>query len=62
MVNRFYQIELLCKEEKIMEKHYGVESFSENESYFTDSQSQDVLDFINEGLTNIDIIEQIKMW
>lgn len=62
MIDRFSQIESLCKEEKIMEKHYGVESFPENEPYFTDSQSMDVKELIRDGLSNKKIVEQIKKW
>lgn len=47
----FDEIEKIAKEQKIMEHHYGVESFPENEPYFTTSQETDIWEMIHDGWT-----------
>jgi hypothetical protein len=45
-----------------MEKHYGVESFPDNEPYFTTSQETDIKEMISDGLDINKIISTIKKW
>ena len=48
-----------CKDQGIMERHYGVE---ELDPYFTDSQETDIREMINDGFTADEIIDNIKLW
>lgn len=61
--DRIYkEVETKCKEECIMERYYGVESFNEGEPYFTTSQETDVWEMIRDGMTSDEIVNNIKMW
>jgi hypothetical protein len=56
------QIESVCREGRIMEKHYGVNSFSESDPYFADSQETDIKEMISDGLDIKEIVSIIKKW
>ena len=56
------EVEALAKSEKIMEKRYGVESFKDEEPYFTTSEETDIWELIRDGLTSTEIISKIKQW
>jgi hypothetical protein len=58
----YNEVELICKNERIMEKHYGVEKFNDGEPYFTDSQRTDVWELIGEGFQLDEIISIIRNW
>jgi hypothetical protein len=58
----YNEIERACKDERIMEKHYGVEQFNPNDPYFTDSQEMDIRCMISEGLEFDEIMSVIKKW
>lgn len=58
----FKEIEKICKDQHIMENHYGVLSFNDDEPYFTTSQEQDIKEMISDGLEINDIILTIKKW
>jgi hypothetical protein len=60
--NIFKEVEAICKDQHIMETHYGVLSFNDNQPYFTSSQEQDIKEMINDGLNVNDIISIIKQW
>ena len=55
-------VEMICKKEHIMEKHYGVEKFNDNEPYFTTSQETDIREMISNGLEIEEIILSIQKW
>lgn len=59
---KFKEIEMICKNERIMEKHYGVENFTPGDRYFTTSQEADIMDMISDGLEVNDIIKIIRKW
>ena len=61
-IKLYKEVESICKKEKIMEKHYGVESFPDNEPYFTTSQETDIKEMISDGLDINKIISTIKKW
>lgn len=56
------KIEKVVREQKIMEKHYGIDLIPADEPIFTTSQETDVWEFIMEGYTFDEIITQIKQW
>lgn len=58
----YNQVEKIAKDNKIMEKHYGVESFGEDEPYFTTSQYTDVWEMIRDGMTVEEIITIMRQW
>ena len=58
----YNEVETLAKNERLMEKRYGVESFKVGEPYFTTSQETDIRVLISEGLTPDEIISQMRMW
>ena len=58
----YNEVEMICKKERIMEKHYDVESFGEGEPYFTTSQETDIKEFIHDGLEIDEIISIIRQW
>ena len=55
-------VESRCNAMKIMEMHYNVLEFPKGEPYFTDSQSMDVWELIQEGYTVSEIINEILKW
>jgi len=60
--NIYKEVELICKKERIMEKHYNVESFKVEEPYFTTSQETDIREMISDGLDVDEIISIIRKW
>lgn len=58
----YKQIELICKEQHIMEDHYGVDTFNTTEPYFTTSQECDIKEMISDGVHICEIISTIKKW
>lgn len=61
--NKIYEeVERLAKEQKLMEKHYGVKSFADGHPYFTTSQETDIKEMISEGMESEEIISVIKQW
>lgn len=57
----YNEIEKACKDERVMEKHYGVERFN-SAPYFTDSQEMEIRDMISDGLEFEEIMSVIKKW
>ena len=55
-------VEMICRKERIMENHYGVENFNDNEPYFTTSQETDIKELINDGMNLNAIISTIRKW
>ena len=55
-------VEMICRKERIMETHYGVENFNDNEPYFTTSQEADIKELINDGMNLNEIISNIREW
>lgn len=53
---------MICREERIMEKHYGVEKFNDNEPYFTTSQETDIMEMLSDGFDSQEIISTIRKW
>lgn len=53
---------MICRKERIMEKHYRVKMFKSEEPYFTTSQETDIKELISEGLGVDEIISHIKKW
>jgi hypothetical protein len=62
MENRYEEVLVICKKERIMEKHYRVQRFNDGEPYFTTSQETDVKEMISDGLDVEEIISIIKQW
>lgn len=58
----YKEVEVICKYERIMEKYYNVEKFSNGEPYFTTSQETDIREMINDGLQVNDIVSTIRKW
>ena len=59
----YKEVEMICRKERIMEKHYGVvEKFNDGEPYFTTSQETDVREMISDGLDVEEIISTIRKW
>lgn len=58
----YKEVEKICKDNKLMEKHYNVVSFNENEPYFTTSQETDIWEMIHDGMNINEIILNIKKW
>lgn len=58
----YKEVEVICKYERIMEKYYNVEQFSNGEPYFTTSQETDIREMINDGLQVNDIVSTIRKW
>lgn len=58
----YKEVEIICKKERIMEKHYNVESFKAGEPYFTTSQETDIREMISDGLEINAIISTIRKW
>jgi len=58
----YTEVEKLVREQKIMEKHYGLELIPTSEPIFTDSQETDVWELIRDGLNTEEIISIIKQW
>jgi len=62
-IDRIYkEVEMICKNERIMENHYGVEKFGDGEPYFTTTQETDIIDMICDGYDVGEIIEKIRKW
>ena len=60
--NIYNEVEKLAKQNKLMEKRYGVESFPPHEPYFTTSQETDIWEMIRDGMEANEIVEVIKKW
>lgn len=60
--NIYKEVEDFCKKEKIMENYYEVESFKEDEPYFTTSQETDIQEMISDGFEVDEIVSIIKQW
>ncbi len=60
--NQLKKVEFLCRKDRVMENHYGVQSFNNGDPYFTDSQETDIKEMISDGLTLDEIIAIIKKW
>ena len=60
--NIYKKIEMICRKERIMEKHYRVKMFKSEEPYFTTSKETDIKELISEGLGVDEIISHIKKW
>lgn len=58
----YKEIKMICKNERIMEKYYGIENFDDEEPYFTTSQETDIREMINAGLEIDEIISTIRKW
>lgn len=58
----YKEVEMICRKERIMEKHYGVEKFNDGEPYFTTSQETDIREMISDGLEIEEIISTIRKW
>jgi len=58
----YKEVEKVAKENKLMEKRYGVKSFKEDEPYFTTSQQTDVWELVRDGMSVEEIISIIKKW
>ena len=58
----YKEVEKLAKENRLMEKRYGVDSFKVGEPYFTTSQETDVKEYIYGGMNVNEIVEIIKQW
>ena len=58
----YKEVEMICRKERIMERHYGVEKFNDGEPYFTTSQETDVREMISDGLDVEEIISTIRKW
>ena len=58
----YSKIEILVREQKIMEKHYGIKLIPINEPIFTTSQETDVKELINDGLDIDEILSSIRKW
>ena len=58
----YKEVEMICRKEHIMEKHYRVKKFNDNEPYFTTSQETDIKEMIADGLDVKEIISIIKQW
>lgn len=60
---KFYkEVEMICRKEHIMEKHYGVDKFDDKEPYFTTSQETDIREMISDGVEIEEIISIIREW
>jgi len=60
----YTEVENICRRERIMEMHYGVEMFiiDTDTHYFTSSQEADIWDMIRDGLEVDEIVSIIKQW
>jgi len=60
----FQEVEMICRKERIMEKHYGFDILTADKDtdYFTTSQEMDIMEMIEEGLQVKEIIQIIKKW
>lgn len=58
----FEEISKRVRDEKIMERHYGVNLISPSEPIFDDSQEMDVRELIYDGLNISDIMSEIRQW
>lgn len=58
----YKEVEMICRKKRIMEKHYRVEKFDDNEPYFTTSQETDIMEMISGGFNVKEIIETIEKW
>ncbi len=58
----YKEVERLVREQKIMEKHYNIESIPSSEPIFTTSQESDVRELISDGLRIPEIIYFIRKW
>lgn len=58
----YKEVEMICKKEHVMEMHYGVDSFSVDEPYFTTSQETDIREMISDGLEVDEIVSSIRKW
>jgi hypothetical protein len=58
----YKEVEMICRKEYIMEKHYGVQSFGDGEPYFTTSQKTDIREMICDGLEIDEMISTIRKW
>lgn len=58
----YQEVEIICKNERIMEIHYGVDNFNDEDPYFTTSQETDIKEMISDGLCTEEIISIIRQW
>lgn len=60
--NIYKQVESKVKEEKIIEKKYGIDKIPDGEPLFTTSQETDIWEMIKEGMNVQEILTVIKQW
>ena len=58
----YKEVEILVREQKLMEKHYKMKLIPINEPIFTTSQETDVRELISDGLHVEEILSVIKKW
>ncbi len=58
----FKQVELKVREEKLIEKRYGIDKIPDGELTFTTSQETDIWEMISDGLDLEEILSIIRQW
>lgn len=58
----FKQVEFKVREEKLIEKRYGIDKIPEGEPTFTTSQETDICEMIIEGMELEEILSIIRQW
>ena len=60
--NLFKEVERKVREDKIIEKRYGIDEIPDGEPTFTTSQETDVWEMIQDGLNVEEILSIIRKW
>jgi hypothetical protein len=60
--NLYKQVELKVREEKLIEKRYGIDKIPDGEPTFTTSQETDIWEMISDGLDLEEILSNIRKW
>lgn len=58
----FKQVELKVREEKLIEKRYGIDKIPDGEPIFTTSQETDIWEMISDGMELGEILSIIRQW
>ena len=58
----FKEVELKVRDEKLIEKRYGITQIPDGEPTFTTSQETDIWEMISEGMGLEDILSTIRKW
>jgi hypothetical protein len=58
----FKQVELKVRDEKLIEKRYGIDEIPDGEPTFTTSQETDIWEMISDGMELEEILSIIRQW